>query len=323
MSLNVSAVCLNHSGGPSSVFLVSTYSSIFIVGLVLNVVALFFFLSRGRSRSHTVVYMTNLAVADLLLLLTLPVRVFYHLGFSDLPRWACEGLGLVLKANMYASIFCLTCISLDRCVAVRFPMSPRVREVRKKAWLFCGGIWILTFGAGVPVYLSGRRPVSGGECFDAPPVYAARPGAVLPTLSLGFGIPLLVMLLSSWGLVDAVRRSAVAQTGLVDGAKIQRMIATGLLIFLLSFLPYHATLLLLHVHRERIECSVAAAYRYSLLVACLNTVLDPLAYYFTTDTFRRSVGVGAVRRMFHFNSHVDEGDGQGRDREDRVLQPVG
>ncbi|CAN9509812.1 unnamed protein product [Ophioblennius macclurei] len=312
MSINSSAACYSESTESINIFFVCTYSFIFIIGLIFNLIALFFFFTRTKSRSHTIVYMTNLAVADMLLILTLPLRISYHLGFGGLPQWLCDGLGLVLKANMYGSIFYLTCICLDRCMAVSFPMSPRVQEARKKAWLFCLGIWMLTFGASLPIYFSQHRHISHQDCFDALPVYATRLVVIVPTLSVGFGIPLVIMLICSWALVCAVQKSTVAQTNLVDGRKVQRMITTSLLIFLLSFLPYHTTLLLLYVSRDRMACPVVAAYRYSLLVACLNTVLDPVAYYFTTDTFRTNMDMGAVRRMFRLNSHSSDVNSRSR-----------
>ncbi|XP_035531435.1 lysophosphatidic acid receptor 6 [Morone saxatilis] len=310
MSINDSSACYNNSTGHINIFSVCMYSLISIVGLIFNLIALVFFFSHTKSRSQTIVYMTNLAIADVLLILTLPMRIYYHLGFDGLPAWLCDGLGLILKANMYGSIFLLTCICFDRCMAVTFPMSTVVQEWRKKAPLICIGIWMLTFGASLPIYLS--RKVFNKHCFDNLPVYATQPGVVVTTLFVGFGIPLVIMLICSWGLVHAVRQSTVAQTNLVDSRKIQRMIATSLLVFLVSFLPYHATLVLLYVYRENITCLMLAAYRYSLMVACFNTVLDPVAYYFTTDTFRRNIDVRAVRRMFPLNSHSSEVNSRSR-----------
>ncbi|XP_029310947.1 lysophosphatidic acid receptor 6 [Cottoperca gobio] len=306
MSNNSSNVCHNDSAGHNDIFRACIYSFISIVGLIFNLLALVFFFSHTKSRSQTIVYMTNLSIADVLLILTLPMRICYYLGVLDLSQWMCEVLGLVLKANMYGSIFLLTCMCFDRCMAVTFPMSHFVQEGRKKAPLVCFGIWILTFGASLPIYLSKRKEVFHKDCFDSLPVYATNPAVVLPTLFVGFGIPLVIMLICSLFLIHAVRRSSVAQTNLVDSGKIQRMIATSILIFLLSFLPYHVILALLSLHREDISCPMQVAYRYSLMLACLNTVLDPIAYYFTTDTFRRNIEVSAVRMLFPLNSQSSD-----------------
>ncbi|XP_078132543.1 lysophosphatidic acid receptor 6 [Sander vitreus] len=289
MSTNASDACYSNITGHTDFFPVCMYSFIFSVGLIFNVLSLVFFCCLTKSRSQTIVYMTNLALADVLLILTLPMRIYYHLGYRGLPQWLCEVLGLILKANMYGSIFLLMCICFDRCMAVTFPMSSRVQAGRKKAPLVCLGIWMLTFGASLPIYLKQKTVNHKQYCFDSLPVFAINPLVVVPTLFVGFGIPLVIMLLCSWGLIRAVRRSSVAQTNLVDSKKIQRMMATSLLIFLLSFLPYHAILGLLSLNRENTPCPMQDAYRYSLMLACLNSVLDPIAYYFITDTFRRKI----------------------------------
>ncbi|XP_029610305.1 lysophosphatidic acid receptor 6 [Salmo trutta] len=299
----------------SNLLFVGVYSMVFVVGLILNLTALVVFFRYTKSRSHTTVYMTNLAIADLLLVLTLPLRIYYHLGMSGLPQLPqvlCEGVGLVLLVNMYGSIFLLTCMCFDRCVAVCYPMSCRIREGRKKAPLVCLGVWVLTIGASLPFYISKRREASKemqeDHCFGNLPVYATQATAVASTLTIGFGIPLVVMLVCSSALIRTITRSAVAQTDLINSGKIQRMITTNLLIFLACFLPYHGTLALLYVHRKAVPCPLLSAYRYSLVVACLNAILDPLAYYFTTETFRKKVDMDAMRRMFPLNSQNSEGN---------------
>lgn len=308
MSISNATTCTNDSTNHFDIIHVCLYSFIFIVGLTLNVIALVFFFCQIKSISPTVVYMTNLTVADFLLILTLPVRIYYHLGLEGIPLVLCDCLGLILKANMYGSILFLACICFDRCVAVSFPMSTRIQRARQKSWLICLGVWILSFGPSVPIYILKRENVSLNvtkHCFDNPPVYATQPAVVFSTLFLGFGLPLAIMLVCSWILVHTVQKSTVAQTNLLNSRKIRRMIATSLLIFLFSFSPYHATLVVLSLHREPITsrtCSgmhpMLAAYRYSLVVACLNTVLNPIAYYFTTDTFRKNMVIGTVQKMF-------------------------
>ncbi|XP_031135361.1 lysophosphatidic acid receptor 6 [Sander lucioperca] len=312
MSTNASDACYSNITGHADIFLVCMHSFIFIVGLLFNVLSLVVFCCQTKSRSQTIVYMTNLALADVLLILTLPMRIYYYLGYHGLPQRLCEVLGLVLKANMYGSIFLLTCMCFDRCMAVSFPMSSRVQAGRKKAPLVCLVIWMLTFGASLPIYLKPKTANHKEYCFDSFPVFATNPVVVVPTLFVGFGIPLVIMLICSWGLVRAVRRSSVAQTNLVDSKKIHRMIATSLLIFLLSFLPYHAMLALLSLYRENTTCPMQDAYRYSLMLSCLNSVLDPIAYYFTTDTFRRKMDIGAVRSMFPLNSQSSDVNNRSR-----------
>ncbi|KAL2079738.1 hypothetical protein ACEWY4_025482 [Coilia grayii] len=290
--------CINRTKHKEELIFVSLYVLIFIAGLVLNLIALVVFFCHTKTRSHTTVYMTNLALADLFLVCMLPVRIYYHLGFQHIPQRLCDITNMVLLINMYGSIFLLSCMSADRGVAVCFPMSLRVRQARKKAPLVCLAVWMMTVCASLPIYIS--RPqvnLRQTQCFGSFPVYATRTVTVTSSLTVGFGGPLIVLLVSSLGLIRAIRQSQAAQTELVDSQKIQRMIAVCLVIFLACFLPYHLSLWLIYLNQTFITCSLVDSYRYGLMVACLNAMLDPLVYYFTTETFRQRVDRSVLQQM--------------------------
>ncbi|XP_077083396.1 lysophosphatidic acid receptor 6 [Siphateles boraxobius] len=313
--------CHNSTQGQKNVVFVTVYSVVFIFGLSLNLTALVIFFRNSKSRSHTTVYMIHLALADILMVCTLPVRIYYHGGLGDPNQKFCDFSGLILLSNMYGSIFLLMCISFDRCIAVCFPLSSHIREGRKKAWCVCLGIWMLTIGTSLPIYFNKGQPNSNIEhncnstCFGNFPSYATQTAALISTLIVGFGIPLTVMILSSWGLVRAISKSTAVQTSdLVDSRRIKRMIITNLAIFLFCFLPYHVMLVLLYAYKppQTRPSSLLTAYRYSLMIACLNAMLDPLAYYFTTETFRRKMDVEAVRKIWQMNSHSSDGNNRSR-----------
>ncbi|XP_007248198.3 lysophosphatidic acid receptor 6 [Astyanax mexicanus] len=308
--------CYNITKEHKDIIFVAVYSLVFIAGLILNLMAIVVFFCQTKSRSHTTVYMTNLAVADLFLVCTLPFRIYYH-SFKSPAQRICDIAGLILLANMYGSIFLLTCVCLDRCLAVCFPMSSRIQEARKKAPLVCVGIWILSLGASLPVYLGGGHLRNEtGQCFRSFPLYATQTAALISSLVIGYGIPLVIMIVCSWGLVRAINKSTAAQTdSLVNSSKIQKMVSTNLVIFLVCFLPYHVILGMIHSYKNRVKeipCPVISAYQYSLMIACLNASLDPLTYYFTTETFRKKVDMDVVWRLWPLNSHSSDGNNRSR-----------
>ncbi|XP_026072661.1 lysophosphatidic acid receptor 6-like [Carassius auratus] len=180
---------------------VAVYSVVFIFGLILNLTALVVFFRNSKSRSHTTVYMIHLAFADIILVCTLPVRIYYHGGLGVPSPTICEFAGVILLSNMYSSILLLTCISLDRCVAVCFPMSSRVREGRKKAWCVCLGIWILTITTSLLIYFQEKQNNQENKnnitCFSDFPRISTQKPALVSTLIVGFGMPLTVMI-ASW-----------------------------------------------------------------------------------------------------------------------------
>lgn len=78
-----------------------------VVGVVLNSLALYVFCGTSTHSSASVVYTINLAVADLLVALSLPARIaLYHSGGSCV---ACSYVHTFSYfVNMYCSILFLT-----------------------------------------------------------------------------------------------------------------------------------------------------------------------------------------------------------------------
>ncbi|KAH1164629.1 lysophosphatidic acid receptor 6-like [Mauremys mutica] len=289
---------------------VGLYTLIFTLGLVLNLAALYIFFRCSSVRSLTTVYMKNLAVSDLLLVVSLPVRIYYYSRRPNLGYQLCEITGLLLLVNMYGSIFLLTCISWDRCMAVCFPMHPRVKALRKQAKYICLGVWLLSCAGTVPTYFAqmNKDVSTKRHCFDNQPEYVTKP-SVSSAMALCFALPLLVMVVCSWALLRAIHRSAAAQMELVNSAKIRSMIVANVTIFLGCFLPFHLVLICYQVDSLKGE-TLNFSYRCTLLVASANAALDPLAYYFATETFQRMVVMDNLRQAWGF--HTDSAEGQSR-----------
>lgn len=54
------------------------YTLVFVVGLPSNAMALWVFIFRSKKKHAAVIYMANLAVADLLSVLWFPLKIAYH-----------------------------------------------------------------------------------------------------------------------------------------------------------------------------------------------------------------------------------------------------
>ncbi|XP_013920415.1 PREDICTED: lysophosphatidic acid receptor 6-like [Thamnophis sirtalis] len=271
-----------------NLFFASSYSLIFMIGLLLNSTALYIFIFRDVVRSITTVYMKNLAICDLLLLASMPLRIYYYGWHPELSQITCEVAGLLLLVNMYGSIFLLTCISADRWMAVCFPLSSWSQAIRQQAKYICVGIWTLSIVGTIPTYFVGKKTkISSTLCFDGHPEYITNPG-ISSTMVLCYAITLAVMVASSSSLLHVFHQSVSVEMELINISKIRLMVVTNVAIFLGCFLPYHLTVLCYLVPWLN-ATHLDQAYRYVLLLSCVNAALDPLVYYFTTETFRRQV----------------------------------
>ncbi|NWV59685.1 C3AR protein, partial [Malurus elegans] len=105
-------------------------------------------------RSVNTVWFLNLAVADFMCCLSLPFFIV-HLALHE--HWPygwflCKVIPSVLIFTMFASVFLLVAISIDRCLLVMKPVWCQNHRTVKFISLVCSGIWILAFIFCCPVF---------------------------------------------------------------------------------------------------------------------------------------------------------------------------
>uniref|UniRef100_A0A8C1V523 Oxoglutarate (alpha-ketoglutarate) receptor 1b n=1 Tax=Cyprinus carpio TaxID=7962 RepID=A0A8C1V523_CYPCA len=121
------------------------YSIISVVGIVGNFLVIIIYLVKLRPWKSSSIIMVNLAVADLLYALSLPVLVqFYGTSKWTLGELMCRFIRFCFYYNLYGSILFLTCLSIFRYIAVVHPL--KAAEIRRKRWaiLACLAIWVFS-----------------------------------------------------------------------------------------------------------------------------------------------------------------------------------
>ncbi|XP_030725847.2 P2Y purinoceptor 4-like isoform X2 [Globicephala melas] len=124
-------------GDPAGFIVVPTaYALAPGLGLPANVAALAVFVRRGRRLDQALrLHLLNLAMADVLFMLTLPLRLTYYLGPTHWPflEAACRAAGTTYCVSTYAALAFAALTSVCRCDSVRppspAPLGPRPRHV--------------------------------------------------------------------------------------------------------------------------------------------------------------------------------------------------
>ncbi|NXF30402.1 LPAR6 protein, partial [Nyctibius bracteatus] len=270
------------------------YSVVFVLGLIENVLALYFLSCRGEHPSHASVYMINLALVDTLFVCVLPFKIHYHLNqnnwvFGDM---ACRVTGTLYYINIYLSIAFFTCICVDRYIAVLHPFV--YIQIRVIHYLVVvTSLWVVALSVTVPLILGGPLHNSGVRnttaCFEnfttSSWTYRMAPYNIL-ALVFGFVIPFSIILIS-YPLI-AKRISQIKRS--IRKRKALSTIYIILVICTLCFLPYHLTHLLHFLMRTQViqnESFTTLIYkmrRITLALVSLNCCLNPLLYYFTSSS---------------------------------------
>ncbi|XP_053735938.1 type-2 angiotensin II receptor-like [Synchiropus splendidus] len=146
-------LCSTWTSVPVTTVIPPIYSLICVFGIVGNALAVCV-LAHGSASRMTVAntFMLNLCVSDLLFLLTLPLwAVYYSQGYSwTFGQVACKLSGALLHLNLYASIFFISCMSMDRYLAIVYPLRSQSARDPKRARLTCVLVWVLACACAAP-----------------------------------------------------------------------------------------------------------------------------------------------------------------------------
>ncbi|XP_068448282.1 type-2 angiotensin II receptor-like [Clinocottus analis] len=138
---------------PMTAVIPALYSVICVLGTVANALAVWVLAHASASRRTVAnTFMLNLCVSDLLFLLSLPLWAVYYSRGYDWPfgRVACKVCGALLHLNLYASIFFITCMSVDRYLAIVRPLRSQRARYPKRARLACLLVWALACACSAP-----------------------------------------------------------------------------------------------------------------------------------------------------------------------------
>lgn len=281
----------------------TSYSLIFVLGFVGNSFALGVLIKTLRQSSPFNVYMMNLAMSDLLCVMTLPLRVLYYVrkGQWEQGDFLCRISSYFLYVNLYCSIYFMTAMSVTRFLAIVFPVQNLRLVTVNRARIVCLCIWIFSSLASSPFLMSGQQvdpSTNKTKCFE-PPKHASNRLPKLQALNymgliLGFVLPFLVIIICYAGIIRTLLSRTPASHRQKDSAvKAIKMIVIVLLTFLVSFMPYHVqrTIHLNFLSKEGTSCS-EQTFMHKLVVVTLclaasNSCFDPLLYFFSGEGFRR------------------------------------
>ncbi|XP_023129884.2 type-2 angiotensin II receptor-like [Amphiprion ocellaris] len=145
--------CTDWPPVPMTTVIPSIYSVICVLGILANTLAVCVLAHASASRRTVAnTFMLNLCVSDLLFLLSLPLwAVYYSRGYSwPFGRVACKICGTLHNLNLYASIFFITCMSMDRYLAIVHPLHSQSARDPKRARLTCILVWVLACACSAP-----------------------------------------------------------------------------------------------------------------------------------------------------------------------------
>lgn len=248
------------------------------------------------------IYLSNLAVADLVLVCCLPFWAVNILNKFNWPfgQFLCKAVNLGIKLNCYSSIYLLVLVSIDRYVALVHTMSYGQMRRPKYAKLGCLAMWGFGLLLSVPDLVHRRvKYIPQYEVLACMLDYKDKTAALLCDSLLvvfSFLIPFLIISLSVIKIIQALRVKAVER---VNGERTERRATTLMLVVLLAFLicwvPFHVVTALDVLLRADVitwchfSNMVEVFNQFFTYLAMFNSVLNPVLYVIVGKNFRKKV----------------------------------
>ncbi|XP_070827120.1 G-protein coupled receptor 171 isoform X2 [Chaetodon trifascialis] len=315
---------VNDQMGPFTVL----YILIFIISLPGNLLSVWAFIRSPRAKQSTSVYLVNLLVADLLLLLALPVKILKDLGVApwSLMVFHCQASGVTIYISLYASIAFLAFVITDRYLQDCHSLSSlRLQEVGF-ARLLSLVVWMLLLLIMVPNMALPIRDIQEKRylsCSSLKNDIGLHWHALTVFLCTALFLNASAAVLLSSGLaLKRLLRSRKDPKLWVNARRAAGNVAAVAAAYVLSFVPYHVVRTPYTLAQTKVitDCQTKKQLflgkESTLLLSVLHLCFDPLIFFYLYTPFRQ-----AVRRMFPCSRNQTVSDTQEPAAEERT-QPL-
>uniref|UniRef100_A0A8D0BLV0 G-protein coupled receptor 20 n=1 Tax=Salvator merianae TaxID=96440 RepID=A0A8D0BLV0_SALMN len=249
---------------------------IFLVGVVLNSLALYVFCFRTKTKTTSVIYTINLIITDLLVGFSLPIRIIIHYSARD-----CRNCALVhiftYFVNMYCSILFLTCICIDRYLAiVQVEASRRWRNANYARGI-CAFIWVF---ATVVTFSILTMAMKFSDCCIA---------QILPLMVCEYFFPLIIITFFTTRIMCALSKPTLMHQSRERRMRAVQLLITVLIIFMICFTPFHVRQLAISINPGMSNNISLVVYHVTVTLSSLNSCMDPIVYCFVTNNFQSTM----------------------------------
>ncbi|NWI55955.1 PAR2 protein, partial [Calyptomena viridis] len=263
-------------GKLTTVFLPIVYIFVFIIGLPSNAMAIWVFFFRTKKKHPAVIYMVNLALADLLFVVWFPLKIAYHLNGNNwlFGEGLCKVLVGFFYGNMYCSILFITCLGVQRYCVVVNPMA----HSRKKAEIALGvsiAIWILILLGTIPLYLVNQTTYISNlnitTCHDVLPENVLVHDMFSYFLSLAIGLFLMPAIVTAVAYILMIK--TLSASIVEDGKKRKRAIRLIIIVLTMYLICFTPSNVLIIVHYLLLKAyGQSSLYAWYITALCLSTL---------------------------------------------------
>nr|ABN14175.1 E1 variant a [Equid gammaherpesvirus 2]ABN14176.1 E1 variant a [Equid gammaherpesvirus 2] len=305
------------------------YLLVFLFGLLGNLLVIIILLKYMKLKNMTNIFLLNMAISDLLFLLTLPFWMYYiglyHEWTLGIPM--CKLLRGICYMALYGQVFFIILLTIDRYRAVVYAVSALRFKTVTSAGVTSLCTWLLAGLLALPeFFFHGHQDENGKVQCD--PYYPElttdilRRTHVVKMTILSLVLPLIVMVVCYWGIIKRLLQRPSKKKN-----KAIRLIFVIMVAYFVFWAPYNIVLLLSTFHSTflEVDCDLNKRLDITLLVAKViaytHCCINPVIYAFVGERFQKN-----LHHFFHTYVAIYlckyipflSGDGEGKEGPTRI-----
>ncbi|KAL0970523.1 hypothetical protein UPYG_G00243220 [Umbra pygmaea] len=273
------------------------YSLVVLVSVSGNVIVIWVILAHKRMRTVTNYFLLNLALADAsMAAFNALVNVIYaaHGDWYFGPAY-CKFHNFFPVTAVFASIYSMTAIAVDRYMAIIYPLKPRLSAVVTRAVIGC--IWGMAVILAFPLcyYSTIRRIGQRTLCYVCWP-RGSQDAFIyhITVAALVYLLPLVVMAgtytlvgRTLWGGDIPGDSNDNYHLQIQAKRKVVKMMVMVVVTFAFCWLPYHLYFLVTGLNRQLVRIkAIQQVYLSVLWLAMSSTMYNPIIYCCLNNRFR-------------------------------------
>lgn len=269
----------------------TAYSLFFIFGLPGNCLSLYVAWILMRRGNSLAVYLIVLSISDLLYIITLPVWIMLAMKQS-VNNTLCSVIDVIMYNSFYVGSGLLCCISVDRYLAVVFPLhfarAHKVRTAVLVSILVC--LIEISLHIGLLAYTGDLQNFSSSRlCVVKIPLVQRKAHVAIIRVVLSFLVPFLLMVFCFQQIMMSLKQST--STGTSDRSRIRKLLLLLLVVYFVSFTPFQVVMFVLGLLKPE-NCDIEIlrdSYLVVVATTTINSVLDPVVYCLITVSAKTEI----------------------------------
>ncbi|OCT98064.1 leukotriene B4 receptor 1 [Xenopus laevis] len=291
------------ASGSSQRLGIAILSLAFIIGFPGNAFIIWTVLTRMKKHTVTCILILHLAIADMVVILTAP----FFLNFLNNGNWVfgeiiCKMCHYIGCLSMYASIWLISFMSMDRFLAVAKPFTSQLMRTKKSVRGIVLVIWLSAFLCSIPMPIY-RTVVTIHTRFICMPFHKSPKHIVFQYLfetMVGFVIPFTIIVFCYLYICLRLRTAKFQSKH-----KTNRLVTLIVATFCLFWLPYHVVniiqvtgALTTGLTAQKLIDAARTARPNVTALAFLSSSVNPVLYAYAGGSFIRTAGMGFMAKLF-------------------------